>query len=367
MTPNPPRPTLYIDFLPLFALVIDLQLLCLLLLFALNFALRLIEPSLVNNNSNNNHNNNNNNIIIMSSHHVGVTGEEMEEEFGGGYGLDLEELADAAENVLEREVVSVPREYEDTNLVPGGPQEQVALEADEGRKLSRKEVADMVGSYQLCRGNNALQERYSEWQYSTEVQRDIMASRLVALGFFSIGCPKNPNVYIAQLVRVSGEMEWFLVENGFDVHSIGKALCSTLRHLSVLIWCKHGQVKAAMRRFVSKPGVCTAFGEWEPETREPPRWPSLRGASALEASEVVWRVVEAVREEGGRRKSKMRFHELDGVLVAAVRKWKKERRMWNGKGDEVPERPVWMPNQLWGCPLLPEYRAHAVVARCWAG
>ena len=88
-----------------------------------------------------------------------------------------------------------------------------------------------------------------------------MASKLAALAFFSIGCKSNKNVYIAQLVKINGEMDWFFVENGFDVHSIGRALCSALRHLSVIIWCNQGQVKAAMRRFVSRPGVCTAFGE----------------------------------------------------------------------------------------------------------
>ena len=52
----------------------------------------------------------------------------------------------------------------------------VAVEKDEERKKkSRTEVADMVGSFRMCRGSNALTEEFDEWQFSTEAQRDIMA------------------------------------------------------------------------------------------------------------------------------------------------------------------------------------------------
>ena len=323
---------------------------------------------------NNNNNNNNSKIPIrcrtchpekMSSHHVGVSGEEMEEGFGGGYELDLDVLEDEAMAPRRVESEEVPKGYMNADLVlPGGPQVAVAVEKDEERKgKSKTEVADMVGSFRMCRGSNALTEEFDEWQFSTESQRNIMASNLAALVFFHIGPKRYSNTYVAQLIKVEGDMDWVLVEDAFDIYKIGHALCSRLRHLSVLLWCSQGQVKMAMRRYAKKPGVCTAYGVWEPETREPPRWPCLRGDSAMEEAEVVVRFKEAVAaEDAKRRKGKLRMAELDGLLTAEVDRWKKVDAKWNSKGDTGPERAVRMPNQLWGCPLLPEWRGAEAVA-----
>ena len=324
-------------------------------------------------------NNNNNNKVIckivgrcghyhperMSSHHVSVTGEECEEGLGGGYELDLVQMEDEAMEPRRVESEAVPVEYRNTDLVlPGGPQVAAAVEKDgERKRKSRTEVADMVGSFRMCRGPNALTEEFDEWQFSTEAQRNIMASNLAALVFFHIGPKRYPNVYVAQLIKVDGEMDWVLIEDAFDIYKIGHALCSRLRHLSVLLWCSQGQVRMAMRRYAKKPGVCTAYGLWEPETREPPRWPCLRGDSAMEESEVVVRFKEAVAtEDAKKRKGKLRVPELDGLLTAEVDKWKKVDTRWNSKGDVGPERAVRMPNQLWGCPLLPEWRGAGAVA-----
>ena len=161
----------------------------------------------------------------------------------------------------------------------------------------------MVGSFRMCRGSNALTEEFDEWQYLTEAQRDIMASNLAALVFFHIGPKCYPNVFVAQLIKVDGEMDWVLVEDAFDIYKIGHAMCSRLRHLSVLLWCSQGQVKMAMRRYAKKPGVCTAYGLWEPETREPPRWPWLRRRlGGWEETEVVVRFKEAVATEDAKKR-----------------------------------------------------------------
>ena len=190
-----------------------------------------------------------------------------------------------------------------------------------------------------------------------------MASNLAALVFFHVGQKRYPNVYVAQLIKVDGDMDWVLVEDAFDIYKIGHAMCSRLRHLSVLLWCGQGQVKMAMRRYAKKPGVCTAYGLWEPETREPPRWPCLRGDSAMEETEVVVRFKEAVAtEDAKKRKGKLRIAELDGLLTAEMDKWRKRDMRWNSKGDAGPERAVRMPNQLWGCPLLPEWQGAGAVA-----
>ena len=145
----------------------------------------------------------------LSSHHVGVSGEEMEEGFGGGYELDLEVLEDEAMVPRRVESEEVPVGYMNRDLVlPGGPQVSAAVEKDEERKKkSKTEVADMVGSFRMCRGPNALTEEFDEWQFSTEAQRNIMASNLAALVFFHIGPKRYPNVYVAQLIKVDGEMD----------------------------------------------------------------------------------------------------------------------------------------------------------------
>merc|ERR1711942_339636 len=103
-------------------------------------------------------------------------------------------LTDCAARRVDSE--EVPVEYRNKDLVlPGGPQVAVAVEKDEERKKkSRTEVADMVGSFRMCRGSNALTEEFDEWQFSTEAQRDIMATNLAALVFFHIGQKRYPNV-----------------------------------------------------------------------------------------------------------------------------------------------------------------------------
>ena len=192
---------------------------------------------------------------------------------------------------------------------------------------------------------------YSEWTFTSEIQREIMASKLAALAFFPLGLKKFANVYVAQLVKVNGEMEWMVVKNAFDTTSIAKALCSRLRHLSVLIWCSQAQVSTTMKRFVRKPGVCMAWGVWDPEVRAAPRWPGRRGESVLEEAEVVVRFLEVVMEMVLMGKSSMRIGDVDGLLAAEVRRWRREQK-WTRRGDEEPKVPVFMPNELWGYPEL---------------
>ena len=89
----------------------------------------------------------------------------------------------------------------------------------------------------------------------------------------------------------------------------------------------------------------------------------MRGDSAMEETEVVLRFKEAVAtEDAKKRKGKLRMAELDGLLTAEVDRWKKVDARWNSRGDVGPERAVRMPNQLWGCPLLPEWRGAGAVA-----
>ena len=89
----------------------------------------------------------------------------------------------------------------------------------------------------------------------------------------------------------------------------------------------------------------------------------MRGDSAMEETEGVVRFKEAVAtEDAKKRKGKLRIAELDGLLTAEMDKWRKRDRKWNSKGDVGPERAVRMPNQLWGCPLLPEWRGAGAVA-----
>ena len=77
-----------------------------------------------------------------------------------------------------------------------------------------------------------------------------MASNLAALVFFPLGPDRYSRTYVAQLIKIEGGIDWVLVENAFDVYSIGHALCSRLRGLSVLLWCGEGKVKSAMQRYV---------------------------------------------------------------------------------------------------------------------
>ena len=89
----------------------------------------------------------------------------------------------------------------------------------------------------------------------------------------------------------------------------------------------------------------------------------MRGDSAMEETEVVVRFKEAVAtEDAKRRKGKLRIAELDGLLTAEMDRWRKREMVWNSRGDAGPERAVRMPNQLWGCPLLPEWRGAGAVA-----
>ena len=148
-------------------------------------------------------------------------------------------------------------------------------------------------------------------------------------------------------------MEWMLVENATDVHSIKKALCSRLHGLSVLFWCEKGLVRAALTRFVRKKGVCMAWQQWDGQVYEPPRWPCLRGDSAFDAREVVRGFLKVVGE-WKKKRALPRLGELEGDLAAVERKWRRGRK-WNSRGDELPAFPINMPCRLWGCPLLPEF------------
>ena len=75
----------------------------------------------------------------------------------------------------------------------------------ERKKMSRSEVSDMVGSFRMCRGGDALTEEFDEWLYSTEGQRDIMASNLAALVFFPLGPDRYSRTYAAQLIHIEGK------------------------------------------------------------------------------------------------------------------------------------------------------------------
>ena len=87
------------------------------------------------------------------------------------------------------------------------------------------------------------------------------------------------------------------------------------------------------------------------------------GDSAMEETEAVLRFKEAVaKEDAKKRKGKLRIPELEGLLTAEMDRWKKVDTRWNSRGDVGPERAVRMPNQLWGCPLLPEWRGAGAVA-----
>ena len=88
----------------------------------------------------------------------------------------------------------------------------------------------------------------------------------------------------------------------------------------------------------------------------------MRGDSAMDATEVVVAFKEAVvSKDAEKKKGKLRYKELEGLLVAEMDKWRKGGK-WNAKGEEEPERAVRMPNELWGCPLLAEWRGAKAVA-----
>ena len=283
----------------------------------------------------------------MSSHE-----QEMQEKLMAGLGGDgfLSEFEEEVSKIEERRVVQVPVEFEDTMIVREGAQVPGAVE----RVTSRAEAGELVGSRCLLKGNEFTPAALREWTYSSEVQRDMMATKLVSLRLFSIQWKKFPNCFVAQLTHMNGHMDWVLVENGFSPDSIGHALCSRIYDLTVLFYCEEPLVRVAVTRYVTRKGVCLGWAQWDPEVYQPPRWPCRRGESALDVAEVGKRFLERVEEWKKKKGSLPRVAELAGCLAAQVRSWQQEQR-WNKKGDKKPCWPVMMPNKLFGCPLRPEY------------
>ena len=109
-----------------------------------------------------------------------------------------------------------------------------------------------------------------------------MANHLVALALFSVEWDRIPNVYVAQITHIRGVMEWMLVEDATNVHKIAGAICSRLSNMSVLLWSECKAVRSAAMRFAKRRGACLGWSVFNPETHEPPRWPSCRGDSCIE-------------------------------------------------------------------------------------
>ena len=163
-----------------------------------------------------------NSVNCMSSHE-----QEMQEKLLEGLGGDgfVDELEEEVSKIEERREVRVPPEFENLDIVPGGVQVPGAVEKVV-QVASRAEAGELVGSRCLLKGNDLTPAALREWTFSSEVQRDLMATKLVSLRLFSIQWNKFPNCFVAQLTHMNGHMDWVLVENGFSPDSIGRALCS---------------------------------------------------------------------------------------------------------------------------------------------
>ena len=223
----------------------------------------------------------------------------------GGDGF-ADELEEEVRRVEERKEVQVPVEFEDANIVPGGVQVPGAVE----KVASRAEAGELVGSRCLLKGSELTPAAYSEWKYSSEVQRDMMVAKLVALSLCSIQWDKFPNVFVAQLTHMNDHMDWVLVENGFSPDSIGNALCSHLYDLTMLLYCEVALVRVVVLRYVMRMGVCMGWGQWDPEVYQPPQWPCRRGESALEEAEMVRCLWRGGRRRRGRCQGSWRWVEV---------------------------------------------------------
>ena len=228
----------------------------------------------------------------------------------------------------------------------GGVQVPDTIERD----LANRHDGEMIGSNRIINdGDDSVAPKFSEWKYSTEAQRDLVAKGLVAVSLFSIGWDKFPNMYVCQIVRMRGVVDFVLVVNAINADSILDALGSRLKNKSILFWCADEMVRSAGERMLQRKGVCMSWNLFDPEQVDPPRWPCFRGDSVLEACEPVKRFVEALGE-WKERNAVPRVGELEGTLEAVVDQWEKEER-WSKKRDTwIPEWPVWMPAKVWGCP-----------------
>ena len=265
---------------------------------------------------------------------------ELEEEAHGGARLMVElEEGEGREGHLEI-------------VRGGGVQVPDAIEKD----CNNRNKGELVGSNRLISdGENSAASKFSEWRHSTEAQRDLVAKSLVAVSFFSVKWDRFPNMYVCQIVKMRGVVEFVLVVNAINADSILDALRSRLRNKSVLVWCEDEMVRAAAERMLQRKGVCSAWCVFDPEQVDPPRWPCFRGDSVLEECEPVKRFVEALWD-WKKMERLPRIAELEGVLEAEVDKWEAEER-WSVKKDTfVPEWPVWMPAKVWGCPARACFR-----------
>ena len=234
----------------------------------------------------------------------------------------------------------------------GGVQIHDTLEKD----LTNQNKGELVGSNRCIKDDDdSVAPMYSEWKHSTEAQRDLVAKNLVAVSFFSVKFPNFPNMYVCQIVRARGVVEFVLVANAFSPDSILDALGSRLKNKSVLIWCENGMVRVAAMRMAKRRGVCMAWNVFDPQQFDPPRWPCFRGDSVVEPCEVVKRFLEVLEEWKGLTRVP-RVAELEGVLLAEADKWEAEQRWSLKKDSTVPEWPVWMPAKVWGCPLRACFR-----------
>ena len=241
-----------------------------------------------------------------------------------------------------------------SELVAGGVQVPDALEADP----ANVQVGELVGSGQVIHGGGAVGDAlYQEWRYSSKIQRDLAARHLMAVSLFYIGWEAFPNTYICQIVKARGACDWVLLHDTRNAKKILHDLGSRLRNHSCLLWCVESAVLKALCRAARKKGMCVGWCAFDPKVYEPPRWPCLRGESALEELEVVRRFKKKVWEV--RRDPEVKAvptpGDMDGWLAKIVDDWEEEQVWWPAtkgrKAEKTPDYAVCWPARLWGCPL----------------
>ena len=271
----------------------------------------------------------------------------------------LMELEDEALEVQQRvEGPALDRSGQPGELVQGGVQWPDQL------KKSKVNVnsGEYVGSVELINAADGDVAVFNEWKHSTEAQRDIVAQNLVTMSFHSVEWNKFPRMFLCQITRMRGVMEWVLVPDATIANKIASAILSRVRNQSVLLWCEDKVVRYAAKRFLNKRGVCAAWGVFNPETHEPPRWPCRRGESCFEGAEVVKRFVEKLKEWKESKRGLPRIGELEGLLDAVKDGWESEQVWSVVRKTTVPEWPVFFPSKLWGCPLRSCFQPPAAVA-----